>query len=69
MIFGEKLLNAKQLAERLNVSMGFLYKLKKQGLPSHTIGGEGRAYYDYDEVVAWLYDSGFRPETRTDWTR
>lgn len=54
MIFGNEILNAKQLAEKLGISRNYLLKMVNNGLPYHQLGKKSRKYYIFDEVKDWL---------------
>lgn len=54
-MFGDEILNGKQLIERLGISHSFLYRLLRAGLPSHRLDGSSRRYYIYAEVRQWLF--------------
>ena len=48
----EKLINVKELAEKLGVSRSKIYVLINDGLPFIKIGSSTR--FDYSEVMAWI---------------
>ena len=54
MIFGNEILNAKQLVQTLGISRNYLLKMVNNGLPYHQLGKESRKYYIFDEVKDWL---------------
>jgi excisionase family DNA binding protein len=49
-----RLLNQKQLAERLNVSARTISNLQNEGLPTVKLGK--RILFDYDDVLIWAKD-------------
>ncbi|MCC4482789.1 hypothetical protein [Limosilactobacillus reuteri] len=59
-MFGENLLNAKQLAKKLGVGNTTVFKLLKQknnsgqACPVHQLAPGCRKYYIFDEVKQWL---------------
>jgi phospholipid N-methyltransferase len=58
-MFGEMILNGKQITEKLNISQGQLYKLIALGMPFHQLSEHSRKYYVLDEVIEWLKASGY----------
>lgn len=62
-----KILNAKELCNKLSISTTFFYKMKKAGMPYHQLCSNSRAYYILDEVEDWLSEAGFHQETK--WTK
>lgn len=62
-IFGQEILNGKQLIEKLGISNSFFYKLKKSGLPYHQLDDKSRKYYFLNEVEEWLIQKGLKPQT------
>lgn len=56
-MFGEEILNAKQLVDKLKISKSYLYELLEMGLPYHKLGDRGRKYYVYKEVIQWIFDN------------
>lgn len=62
-MFGDEILNAKQLREKLGVSNSFFYQLLKKGLPYHQLDDKSRKYYFLDEVEDWLTLQGLKPKT------
>ena len=62
-IFGQEVLNAKHLIEKLGISNSFFYKLQKSGLPYHQLDDKSRKYYFLNEVEEWLVRKGFKPKT------
>lgn len=62
-IFGQEILNAKQLIEKLGISSSFFYKLQKSGLPYHQLDDKSRKYYFLSEVEEWLIQKGLKPQT------
>jgi len=53
-MFGNELLNARQIAKKLEISNTYFFKLTKLGMPFHRITPGGRKFYNYDEVVNWI---------------
>ena len=53
MIFGNEILNAKQLVQKLGISRNYLLKMVNNGLPYHQLGKESRKYYIFGEVKDW----------------
>lgn len=53
-MFGDILLNARQIAQKLGVSYTYFFKLIDNGCPYHQLTEAGRKYYVFDEVQAWL---------------
>jgi excisionase family DNA binding protein len=49
----KRLLNKKELAERLGVSVRTISSLQKEGLPTVQFGKK-RVQFNYDKVLAWL---------------
>lgn len=66
-MFGEEILNGKDLCKRLGISTTILYQLLKNGLPSHKLTANSRRYYNFSEVKNWLINAGYREQTR--WTK
>lgn len=66
-MFGDVILNGKQLCEELGISTTILYNLVNNGLPYHQLTANSRKYYILNEVKSWLLDSGFHQETK--WTK
>lgn len=62
-MFGEKVLNGKQVATALGISQGYLYKLLASGLPYHQLDEHSRKYYVLNEVEEWLLTAGFKQTT------
>lgn len=62
-IFGQEVLNAKQLIQKLGISNSFFYKLLNAGLPYHQLNDNSRKYYFLDEVEDWLIKKGLKPQT------
>lgn len=57
MMFGEEILNAKQLVKKLGISKSYLYELLEMGLPYRQLGNKGRKYYVYEEVTKWIFEN------------
>lgn len=53
-VFGNEILNAKQLAAYLQVSTSLINKMVKSGMPYHQLSEKGRKYYVAEEVKEWL---------------
>lgn len=53
-MFGDELLNGKQLVAELGISTSYLYTLLRAGLPYHQLGTNSRKYYLLPEVKNWL---------------
>lgn len=66
-MFGDELLNGKQLCERIGVSTTILYRLIANGMPFHQLTGNSRKYYNLSEVHDWLKQAGYRKKTT--WTK
>lgn len=66
-MFGEEILNGKQLCKALGISTTILSGLVKNGLPYHQLTANSRKYYDLAEVKAWLKEAGYAPHTK--WTK
>ena len=59
-MFGEEILNGKQLTKQLGISRTFLYSLLDEGLPNHRLGNRSRRYYILSEVEEWLISKELR---------
>lgn len=55
-MFGEEILNGKQIIKKLNISPAFFYRLLDDGLPFHRLGRSSRRYYVYSEVKQWILE-------------
>lgn len=66
-MFGDKILNTKELCKKLGISTTLLYRLLDNGLPSHQLTANSRRYYNYDEVEEWLSHAGFHKKVK--WTK
>ncbi|WP_318605531.1 hypothetical protein [Limosilactobacillus reuteri] len=66
-MFGNEILNGRQLCNQLGISTTILYSLIDNGLPYHQLTANSRKYYILNEVENWLLESGFHQETR--WTK
>ena len=53
-MFGNELLNARQITKKLEISSTYFFKLTKLGMPFHRVTPRGRKFYNYDEVVSWI---------------
>ena len=53
-MFGNELLNARQITKKLEISSTYFFKLTKLGMPFHRVTPRGRKFYNYDEVVDWI---------------
>lgn len=62
-MFGDEILNAKQLQEKLGISTNFFYQLLKKGLPYHQLDKNSRKFYFLEEVEEWLIKRGLKPQT------
>lgn len=52
-MFGDEILNAKQLAKKLGISYSYLRTLVQAGLPYRELANS-RKYFVLDEVRAWV---------------
>ena len=52
-MFGDEILNAKQLAKKLGISYSYLRTLVQAGLPYRELANS-RKYFVLDEVRAWI---------------
>ena len=50
------MLNKKELAQKLSISVSMVNKLLTQGMPRIKIGKSVR--FDYDEVLKWIKERG-----------
>ena len=50
------MLNKKQLAKKLNISIPMIDKLMKNGMPKIKIGKSVR--FEYEEVLKWIKERG-----------
>lgn len=66
-LFGQEILNGKQICEALGISSTLLYKLIASGLPYHQLTEGSRKYYYLEEVKRWLLEVGYHQ--RTTWTK
>ena len=66
-LFGDNLLNGKQLCEKLGISTTLLYRLLNSGLPYHQLAASSRKYYNFQEVKEWLLSAGYRQQET--WTK
>lgn len=62
-MFGNQILNAKELRQKLGISSSFFYRLLKNGLPYHQLDKNSRKFYFLDEVETWLSQNGLKPKT------
>ena len=52
---GENMLSAKQLSEKLNISIKTIYKYVRQGMPHVKLKGKTSAYrFELEKVMEWL---------------
>lgn len=58
-MFGEEILNGKQLREHLGISTTLMYRLIENGLPYHRLTCTGKKYYIVSEVDEWLRKAGY----------
>ncbi|MQB68048.1 helix-turn-helix transcriptional regulator [Limosilactobacillus reuteri] len=66
-MFGNEILNGKQLCTALGISTTLLYKLLENGMPYHQLSTAGRRYYHLSEVEKWLLEAGYNQKTH--WTK
>lgn len=66
-MFGDEILNGKELRQFLRISTTIYYQLLKNGLPSHQLTANSRRYFNRDEVINWLKSQGYRETTV--WTK
>ena len=66
-MFGDEILNGKELRQFLGISTTIYYQLIKNGLPSHQLTANSRRYFNRDEVINWLKSQGYRETTI--WTK
>lgn len=66
-MFGEEILNGKQLREYLGISTTLMYRLIENGLPYHQLTCTGKKYYIVSEVDEWLRKAGYHQ--RKVWTK
>ncbi|NME21936.1 hypothetical protein BHL83_11955 [Limosilactobacillus reuteri] len=66
-MFGDEILNGKELRQFLRISTTIYYQLLKNGLPSHQLTANSRRYFNRDEVIDWLKSQGYRKTTV--WTK
>lgn len=59
-MFGNEILNTKQLLKYLGISTTLLKKLIDDGLPYHQLSSSSRKYYNLNEVTEWLLKAGFK---------
>ena len=52
-MFGDEILNGKQLAKKLGISVSYLHTLVQAGLPYRELANS-RKYFVLDEVRAWV---------------
>ena len=62
-MFGDEILNGKELRQFLGISTTIYYQLIKNGLPSHQLTANSRRYFNRDEVINWLKSQGYRETT------
>ncbi|MQB63955.1 hypothetical protein DN451_09795 [Lactobacillus reuteri] len=66
-MFGDEILNGKELRQYLKISTTIYYRLLKSGLPSHQLTANSRRYFNKDEVTDWLKLQGYKETTV--WTK
>lgn len=66
-MFGDEILNGKELRQFLKISTTIYYQLLKNGLPSHQLTANSRRYFNKEEVIDWLKSQGYRETTV--WTK
>lgn len=66
-MFGDEILNGKELRQFLRISTTIYYQLLKNGLPSHQLTANSRRYFNKNEVTDWLKSQGYRETTV--WTK
>lgn len=66
-MFGDEILNGKELRQFLRISTTIYYQLLKNGLPSHQLTANSRRYFNRDEVIDWLKSQGYQKTTV--WTK
>lgn len=66
-MFGDEILNGKELRQFLRISTTIYYQLLKNGLPSHQLTANSRRYFNKEEVIDWLKSQGYRETTV--WTK
>lgn len=66
-MFGDKILNGKQLCTALGISTTLLYRLIRNGMPYHQLSANSRKYYNIEEVKNWLLEAGYQPKSV--WTK
>ena len=66
-MFGDEILNGKELRQFLGISTTIYYQLIKNRLPSHQLTANSRRYFNRDEVINWLKSQGYRETTV--WTK
>ena len=66
-MFGDEILNGKELRQFLKISTTIYYQLLKNGLPSHQLTANSRRYFNKEEVIDWLKSQGYRETTA--WTK
>lgn len=66
-MFGQDILNGKQLCEKLGISTTLLYRLIKNGMPYHQLSTASKKYYNLNEVKDWLLTAGYKQKTV--WTK
>lgn len=56
-MFGDEILNGKQLAEKLGISVSYLHTLVQAGLPYRELANSHK-YFILDDVKKWLLHGG-----------
>lgn len=64
-MFGDEILNAKQLAEKLGISYSYLHTLVQAGLPYRELANS-RKYFVLDDVRAWIIGKGVANDDKKD---
>lgn len=66
-MFGDEILNGKELRQFLGISTTIYYQLIKNGLPSHQLTANSRRYFNKEEVKDWLKSQDYQETTV--WTK
>lgn len=66
-MFGEDILNGKQLCSALGISTTLMYRLIRNGMPYHQLSTASRKYYNLNEVKDWLLKAGY--QQKSTWTK
>ena len=62
-MFGDEILNGKELRQFLGISTTIYYQLINNGMHSHQLTANSRRYFNKDEVTDWLKSQGYRETT------